>query len=202
MRFIALSFLFFILGLSISSCTTTPTNDALDPSWAPPKHSDYNLAVRKNTFRKQEYSGFYNQFDLSVTYLNENIRVKQLKLEANFAQWNQDKANKKNAALQDSLEQQAQFFVSIFTPKNDDSKLDIASSGWIATMYFDGQKYRGEFRPTSKDNRQLRMFYPHHTIWSRAFFLTFPVPVREINQKPFSIKFSNPYGEAIFKYNQ
>lgn len=177
-----------------------PVNVHLDESWQPPSRSDYDSTVRKQTQRRQKYSGFYNKFDMSVTYLTENILIKQLKLEANYAQWSAPQANRRLQALEESLNHESKFFISVFTPKNDDSKLDMASSGWVAILYFDGERYDGHIKATTKDAHALKIYYPDHNIWSRGFILTFPVPTKELMGKSFQVKFSNPYGEAIYKY--
>lgn len=175
-------------------------NQHLDSSWTPPTFKEYYKAIRKQTQRHQKYNGFYNQYDLSISYLTENILVKQLKLEAHQSQWPVERANKQLQSLNESLEHESKFFVSVFTPNQSDNKLDMKSTGWVAILYFDGERFDGHFKATSKHPHSLKLYYPDHNIWSKGFILTFPVPTKELMGKSFQIKFSNPYGETVFKY--
>lgn len=187
--------------LMLTGCAhNEPFNQHLDESWNPPTFKEYYKHVRKQTQRQQKYSGFYNQFDLSLTYLTDNILIKQLKLEAHKSQLSPEMANRRLKTLEDSLNHESKFFVSVFTPKSDDNKLDMKSTGWVAILYFDGERFDGHFKATSKSAHSLKLYYPDHNIWSKAFILTFPVPTRELMGKSFQIKFSNPYGEAVFQY--
>lgn len=186
---------------SLISCAhQQPVNIHLDESWQAPNKNEYYAAVRKQTQRKQKYSGFYNQFDMSLTYLTENILIKQLKMEANYAQWSAPKSNKKLESLEESISHESKFFVSIFTPKSDDSKLDMASSGWVAMLYFDGERFDGHIKAIAKDANSLKIYYPDHNIWSRGFILSFPVPTKELMGKSFQVKFSSANGEAVYKF--
>lgn len=190
-----------LLGAGLSGCAhNEPYNQHLDESWQPPTFKDYYKSVRNQTHRQQKYNGFYNQFDLSITNLTENILIKQLKLEAHKSQWKPEQANKKLKALDESLNHESKFFVSVFTPKSDDNKLDMKSAGWVAILYFDGERFDGHFQATSKNAHSLKLYYPDHNIWSKGFILTFPVPAKELMGKSFQVKFSNPYGEAVFQY--
>lgn len=196
------TFLFLILTalLPFGCAHTELQNVHLDESWQAPKLTEYKAAVKRKTQRKQKYNGFYNLFDLSLTFLSENILIKQLKLKALYGQWSPEKANLRLQNLEESLNHEAKFFISVFTPKPDDNKLDLQSSGWGATLYFDGEHFKGKISPISQNANALKTYYPHHNIWSKGFILTFPVPTKELVGKPFQVKFSNPYGQAVYDY--
>ncbi len=197
----------FILALGTStavallSCASNqPLNTQLDPSWHYPNMSDYRKAIKKNTHQQKKYDGFYNKFDISITKLNQDIRIKQLKIKANYSQWATDKANIERENLIKSMSSETAFFVSSFTPKREMNNLTMKDVGWTATLEVDGQLYPGTFKAYGKQSYKTESLYDHHTIWHRAFILKFPVSTLESELKAQVITLTSPFGYALFPY--
>lgn len=189
-------FITFLLGCS----STPPLNTQLDPSWHYPNMNDYRKAVKKNTHQEKQYDGFYNKFDISITKLNEDIRIKQLKIKANYSQWTKDKANTEREKLIESMANETVFFVSSFTPKRDLNNLTMKDVGWTATLEVDGKRYLGKFKAYGKNRYKTESLYDHHTLWHRSFLLKFPISTLESQSKPQVITLTSPFGYAIYPY--
>jgi hypothetical protein len=194
---IIFSSLFFFL---LASCVNPPLNTQLDPSWQMPNMDDYKKAVHKNTVHEKKYDGFYNKFDISITKLNQDIRIKQLKIKANYSQWTKEKADKERQKLIDSMNKETVFFVSSFMPKRELNNLDMKSVGWAATLEVNGQRYPGKFKNYGNKPYKLENIYAHHTLWHKGFLLRFEIPTPESETHPQVITLTSPFGYAIFAY--
>lgn len=183
-----------------SACETLPLNTQLDPSWQLPNMEEYKKAIRKNTHQEKKYDGFYNKFDISITKLNKDILIKQLKIKANYSQWTKEKADTEREKLIQSMEHETIFFVSSFTPKRDLSNLNMKDVGWSASLEVDGQKYPGKFKSYGNKPYKLETLYEHHTIWHKGFLLKFDLPTEASEGKPQVITLTSPFGYAIFPY--
>lgn len=193
----------FVLCAFVSSfgCATEgPLNTQLDPSWTVPNLSEYKKAIAKNTHQERKYDGFYNKFDISITKLTQDIRIKQLKLKANYSQWSKEKADREREKLIESMANETVFFVSSFTPKRDFNNLTMKDIGWAASLEVDGNRYPGTFKAFSQQPYKLENLYQHHTIWHRGFLLKFPVPSQTTDDKPQVITLTSPFGYAIYPY--
>lgn len=183
-----------------SACTSPPLNTQLDPSWKMPNMRDYKKAIRANTSRVRRYDGFYNKFDISVTRLNQDIRIKQLKIKANYSQWEVKQADDERQKLIDSMSKESVYFVSSFTPKRDLNNLTMKDIGWNATLEIDGNKYPGKFKAYANKTYKLETLYDHHTIWHKGYILEFDIPTQESESKPQVLTLTSPFGYAIYKF--
>ncbi len=184
----------------ISACTSPPLNTQLDPSWQMPDMSDYKKAVRENTDHERKYDGFYNKFDISLTRLNQDIQIKQLKIKANYSQWEKEKADKERTKLIDSMAKETVFFVSSFTPKRDLNNLTMKDIGWNASLEIDGTKYPGKFVAYANKTYKLESIYEHHTLWHKGYLLRFNIPTPESETKSQVVTLTSPYGYALYKF--
>lgn len=182
------------------SCTNLPLNTQLDPSWKMPDPSEYKKVIKKKTVNKKKYNGFYNQFDVSMTSLNQDILIKQLKIEANFSQWTAEDADRERSKLVKTMSEDSTFFVSAYTPKADLNNFTVKDVGWTANLVFDGKKYPGKFTASNKTFK-LQQFYEHHSPWSKGYILTFKIPVTETENRPQTVVLTSPYGFAKYEFN-
>lgn len=191
----------FVLSLLFTACASQPPlNTQLDPSWQTPDMGNYKSLIRKNTLQEKKYDGFYNKFDISMTKLNQDLRIKQLKIKANYSQWTKEAADKERHKLVDSMAKETVFFVSSFTPMRELNNLNMKDVGWAASLEVDGQKYLGKFSAYGNKPYKLETLYEHHTIWHKGFLLKFPVPTAEVENKPMVVTLTSPFGYAIFAY--
>ncbi len=191
----------FFIVFSIFGCASqAPLNTQLDPSWMSPNMSEYKKVISKNTLHERKYDGFYNKFDISITKLNQDIRIKQLKLRANYSQWTKELADKEREKLIESMSKETVFFVSSFTPKRDLNNLTMKDIGWAATLEVDGVRYPGTFKAYTKHPYKLENLYQHHTIWHRGFLLKFDVPTPNTENKAQVITLTSPFGYAIYPF--
>jgi hypothetical protein len=186
--------------LFVGCASQEQLNTQLDPSWSAPNMKEYKKVVAKNTHQVRKYDGFYNKFDISITKLNQDIRIKQLKIKANYSQWTKEKADKERQKLVESMSEESVFFVSSFTPKRDYNNLTMKDIGWTATLEVDGVRHEGVFKAYTKQPFKLESLYEHHTIWHRGFILKFPISSELTDNKPQVITLTSPFGYAIYAY--
>ena len=191
--------MFLILTL-LTSCTNIPINTQLDPSWKLPKILSYKRLVRSQTVQKRQYDGFQNQLDVQITKMNQNILTQQLKIRANYLQWDPQEANDEREELLNSIVHKSFFFLSSFVPHRDLNELQTKDLGWSFTLHIDNQKYKGSLKPYNKPHK-AKLFYPHHDIWSKSYTLSFDIPTSSTEGTPQKIILTSPYGNAIFHFN-
>lgn len=190
-----------IQTIFLSSCSSPPLNTQLDESWMMPNMREYKKAIRQNTSQVRKYDGFYNKFDISITRLNQDIRIKQLKIKANYSQWPTQKADEERSKLIESMQNESVYFVSSFTPKRDLNNLTMKDIGWNASLDVDGTIYPGKFKSYANKTYKLETLYEHHTLWHKGYILEFDIPTSISESKPQTLTLTSPYGFAIYKFN-
>ena len=161
---------------------------------------DYKKAVRSKTIQKRQYDGFQNQLDIQITKLNQNILTQQLRIRANYFQWNPQEANPAREKLLEEMAHKSFFFISSFIPHKDLQDLQTKDLGWSISLHFENQKYKGSLKPYNKTHK-AKLFYPHHDIWSRGYILIFDVPTSSTEGISQKIILTSPYGNAIFHFH-
>lgn len=179
-----------------SGCTSTVKNN-LD--FKPAMNAaDYKALISKNSFKKKEYNGFYNQFDLTVTYLTTEVSSANLDQLRYYHQWPDLKYQKQREELFQTLSNKSKIFLSFFTPEVDLRNLQRPDSLWDVFLEVDGQRYKGEITAHNESYYLLKQLYPFHTKWSTGYILSFDVPMTVIETQNSKLILTSPAGKAIF----
>lgn len=190
-----------ITFLFLSACSHPPKNSKLGPNWDPPSRTGYNKKLRKLTKRHREYNGLSQVFEAKVTFLTEDFRKTQLRLEANFMNWSQQKAENELVSLKEDYSKESNFLINFFTPDPRKNKLDKAFADWsVILTNKDGEEVEGIVSLHENDGDHIRVFYPNLHTWSRVYMVTFPIPTKNLESQDFSIKVIGPLGMGIVDF--
>ncbi len=194
--------LFQILSalLILSSCSHPPKNSNLDSNWKAPTKSEYIKALRKTTKKHQEYKGLNQIFEARITFLHENFQRMQLRLKANYINWSQVEAQSKLNELKESMDKEASFILSFFTPDPRLNKVDKNFADWTALLVTENGEIKGNVSLHENDSDHVKIFYPTLDVWSRVYKVTFPVSTKELQAKNFSFKLIGPLGMGVVDF--
>ena len=151
------AFLFF--STLFSGCSSPEKNTDLEIVFKKIPDSEYQKIIQEYTQNDKRYSGFYNDYDVSVTMISTVITEALLQREGYFMQWDPAKArNEREKALQ-KLSSTSEFFISMFTPKTSHNDLDKGVSMWKVVLEVNGQRYEGTVKKFSKNLVQTQNLF-------------------------------------------
>lgn len=186
--------LFFIL--STAACTSMEKNSlGFKPKLSP---SEYSKLIKDNTFNKKEYKGFYNQFDVSVTFLTTEVFSANLERMRYYLQWDEVKYQQKREEMFQTLSNSSKVFLSFYTPEPDLRNPQRPDSLWEVYLEVDGQRYEGEIKSHNEAHYLLKELYPHHTRWSNGYMISFNIPMSVVESQNSKLVLTSPAGKAIF----
>lgn len=180
----------------LAACTSMDKNSlGFKPKLSP---SQYKKLIKQNTFNKKEYKGFYNQFDISATFLTTEVATARLERLRYYHQWTESRYQEKREELFQTLSNKSKMFLSFYTPESDLKNPHRPNSLWEAYIEVSGQRYDGTIKQDKETDYLIKKLYPHHTRWSHGYILSFNIPMSVLETQSAKLVLTSPAGKAIF----
>lgn len=189
-----LVYLFLLLGACASN------NVIPDPTSANVS-SDYMSIVEKYSDKARRYSGFYNTLDIEATVINSIVAQAQLALKKNISQWDVTKVNDEKFKTENKLNKDTEFFLSFYTPERTNNDLLKLNSMWKLFLDVDGKRYEGKVTKISHGLAEIQALYPYHNRFYTPYSVTFPVPIKSIENKTMKFTITSAVGSATLNFN-
>lgn len=185
------------LFLVLSACASHQTAPA---GTASPGSLDYLDVVEKHSDKVRRYSGFYNTLDIEATALNSLMAQAQLTRQAELMQWDEKRAGEEKIKFENRLNKEAEFFLSFFTPERKNDDLFKPDSMWKIFLDVEGRRYEGKVTKIKAQLVEIQALYPYHNRFYTPYTLTFPVPMRSIENKPLKVTITGAVGSGTLEF--
>lgn len=188
----------FILFLFLSACAS---NKIVPDQTAANVSSGYMSVVEKYSDKARRYSGFYNTLDIEATVINSQVAQAQLTLKKELSQWDETKTNDEKFKIENKLNQETELFLSFFTPERRNNDLLKTTSMWKLFLDVDGKRYEGKVTKLKKELAEVQALYPYHNRFYTPYTVTFPVPMKTIENKAMKFTITSAVGSATLNFN-
>ncbi|MFN2267450.1 MAG: hypothetical protein ABR542_07175, partial [Desulfonatronovibrio sp.] len=160
-----------VLLVCLPGCRDTKTVNFL---W-PELEDQYIETTRQWTRTGSIHSGFETEVIVHATYKSEDwLKAYSLKNAQVFARTAQEQEDT-NKTLFRAEGKESEFFLSIYSPKNEQAKLKFNDSLWsIFVLEADQKVYPIEIRPVKEPLGRIQVFFPHVRQWHNNYILRFP----------------------------
>jgi hypothetical protein len=192
-------FLFSLIALPLVSCMS-PTIKSGAPIGTALSDSEYSKLMSTNTEHKIEYDGFYNKFEVFVTYMNSDVQSAYLQRRSDVLQWDVKTAQTERDKMFQENSTQTKFSMSLFTPTSRLNDLHKGTSIWKLYLEVDGQRYEGK---PSKRNIKLEdhiALFPQHNRWSTPYEIVFQNPLSISEKSDVKFIITSSQGSAEFTF--
>lgn len=187
--------------LWLSACSSSKKNE---PSAASPatvtSDSEYEAIIDRFTRMAQKYKGFYNLYEVHVTLQNSLVRSAMLQRLSEYQQWDPETLRQSREKMFQEMSTESSVTLSFFSPDKGHNDLDKGNSIWKVYLENQGKRYVGKIKKDKNKYVQLQTLFPHHTRFSTAYEVIFPVPMTSIENHPTSIVLSSSVGTSRFEF--
>jgi len=183
--------------VNLSSCVTPHQNPNL-PSLI--SASDYFSEIAEHTETQKVYDGFYQTLELSGTMLTTQVLRAQVDHKARIYQWSQDQYTSNRSETENSLSRETKFFISFFVPERKHDDLNKPKTLWKIFLDAGGKRYEGKAERVKTILAEIQSVYPHHTRFSSAYIVTFPVPVSLIENTEAKFTITGPVSSTSLEF--
>lgn len=184
-----------LLGSAFSqlSCKSKP---APDPRLDLVPLSRYMDTVDAYSDRAQAYSGLFNTLDIYSTILNIRVMTGQTDQLARLYLWEKEKYDEEILKMNNHLQVESRFFVSIYTPDRKYHDLNKSKNLWKIFLDVNGRRFEGSAKKMKMLQPEIQGIYHYHTNFSTPYIVSFPVPMNEVQKFKSKMTFTGPIGSA------
>ncbi|MGZ3691197.1 MAG: hypothetical protein ACXVAX_06825 [Pseudobdellovibrio sp.] len=163
--------------------------------------ANYEKTVIDKTKKVEVYDGLYNTLTVQATWVDSLMTEYSLSHSARLLQWNEAKYREERGKRVAKNAESTEFFVSFYTPEKKHSDLNSTHSPWKVFLDVNGQRYEGKATKIKLLLSEIQAMYKYHNRWSVPYSVTFPVATSLVENKPATLTFTGPVGNAELKYN-
>lgn len=186
------------LFLVLSACALNPV--AVPSPVEPLSPTEYGQLMAKHTKRTNQYSGFYQTFQMDATLRTTEVLTAELRQRAHFLQWDQRQfQQEREKALQDASAY-AKVFLRFFTPDRDYDDLGRPKTIWKFYLDFGGNRFEGKAKKVTEKLIEVQTLYPHFDRFSTPYEITFNVPMTTIEKGDAKLIITSSLGTAEFVF--
>lgn len=163
---------------------------------------NHNSIIKENSVAKKRYDFFNNIFQSTLLFLNQKVQHSVIERKKFYYHWGQETYNEKTRESIESSQNKTEFFLSFYTYHVKINKLHIPAEKWKAYLFANGKKYEARIIYVSDSYESIKAFYPFYDRFSRAYKLSFPIPLKQVESKPLTVLLTGHLGSVEFKFNQ
>lgn len=185
--------LLLVLPAMLGGCQK---NKAVHILW-PELDDPYIKVVREWTRTGSVYSGIEADIIAQATLQSESWQQAYVRERARVYSLTEAEQKQLSQRLAGSLHKETQIFLSVYSPRSEQTRINLNDSLWSVFLKDQDQKiYPVEIRPVRQPLATLQAFYPHVRQWRQNYTLTFPSAARD------SLKMimTGPLGRIEFKW--
>lgn len=145
---------------------------------------EYERRISPYTKKIETYKGLINTLHMSATLINSAVADAQIQQKARLYQWDQNALESEINKIDAELNRTTQIFVSLYTPERKHDDLHKNETLWKMFLDSDGRRWEGKAQKIKLLATEVQALYPDHTQFATPYIITFPVPIKSIeNQK-------------------
>jgi hypothetical protein len=192
---------------AIAACSTAPSTDpsSLSGSSDAVKNSqdtqDYKSVVSAWTKKDEAYNNFSASYQVTAILLSREVVEAQVRLDADRFKWSQDEIQTARQKALGDLQNETTFLLSLYTDKDEDNNLEKSNPAWNLFLDINGRRVPPQSVKRVYENRQsLIQKYPAINVWSRNYYVKFPVPSDDASRGDTALNLAGPLGSAHLKF--
>lgn len=192
MRFLILLFIFAVVG-----CSSSPKGAEIGPRLDDKK---YAAVIEKNTRHDVRYEGFYNKYEMYVTFLNSDTQAAWLQRLSDVRQWDIAQAQKERDKMFQENSTQTKFILSLFVPSPRLNDLHKGSSIWEIYFESNGKRYKGRATRRNGKLEDIQSLLPYHNRWSVIYDVVFDIPLSGAESGPAKFILTSSQGTSTLEF--
>lgn len=183
------------VAIGALSCTTPRHHGEISYGDIPTPEGTYDAAVEKWSNVEKAYQGLDESFQVAATLLAENIVAHQVFIDAEDLHWTPEQYREARDKALGEGQTSTKFFVSLYTNRDESNNLDKSNSIWNIFIDVNGHRYT----PTTvkriyENSISTKRKYPYVQVWSRYYYVTFPVSTAEVTSGKCVLTVAGPIG--------
>lgn len=199
--------LFFFIT---AACSTAPSTDpgSIDQSHnqigaevTSQESHDYKSVVDAWTKKDQAYNNFAAAYQVTAILLSRELVEAQVRLDAQRFNWSPEETQNARLKALSDLQTETTFLLSLYTEKDEDNNLEKANPSWNLFLDVNGRHVAPQSVKRIYENRvSLSQKYPAIGVWSRNYYVKFPVPSDDASRGNVALNLAGPLGNAHLKF--
>lgn len=161
---------------------------------------EYNDLYMSYTKNDKKYSGFNQDYDVSVTLVSSELQTAILQRKSNTYLWDENEAQTERESLFQENSNSTKFIVVLFTPKTRLSDLDKPNSIWKMYLDVNGERYKGTAKKIKDPIEKILPIYPSHNRFSVVYEVVFKVPLKSAEEYPMQFTITSSLGTSDFEF--
>jgi hypothetical protein len=162
--------------------------------------SDVEKTIETFSDSTRIYDGFQNTMDINATLQNTAVVNALADQNARVFQWDQSTYDTEKAKMVSGLNEKTEVFLSFFTPERKHDNLASVKTVWKIFLDVAGRRFEGKAVKTKRLTADLQAFYPYHTRWNTPYFVTFPIPAKQLDGQAAVLTITGPIGSATLNF--
>lgn len=193
--------LFSLFIFVLAACSTTPNTDILEGKKPSSSSHDYESVLDSWTRKGEDYNNFEASFQVTAVLLSRELTEEQIKLDATRFNWSDEETQTARQKALDELQKETTFMVSLYTGRDEDNNLDKSNPAWNLYLNVHGKRTTPQLVKRVYENRVgFMQKYPGSNVWTRNYYVKFPVPSDDASAGGAELAISGPLGNAHLKY--
>lgn len=161
---------------------------------------EFERIIAKYTQKSQKYQGFYNTYNIRITFLNSLVEDSLLRKKRNYFQWEESEYRKEREKVLQVQSSKSKVMMAFYTPERKDNNLDKPKSIWKIYLKSNGVKYPGTVKKMKVNRSEFARLFPHYTRWDTPYEVTFDAPMSVIEQKGNTVIVTSSVGSSTFDF--
>lgn len=161
---------------------------------------NYYSNVNEYSDKAEYYYGFTNVFQIQGTVLNQKVLEGQVERKSASFNWSETQKSDEMSKVTNSLRGESTVFLSFYSPENKVNNLDSPSTIWRVFLDVNNKRYQGTISTYVGFANEAQLFYPYHSIFSKAYLVRFAVPMANIQDYPMTLTVTGTIGSDTIKF--
>jgi hypothetical protein len=161
---------------------------------------EYAALIAKNTGDANQYSGFNQTFQASVTIMTAEVQAAVLRQRAVFKGWDQRQYQAEHEKAVQDASAYSHFALRLFTSDKDYDDADKPKTIWKTYLEINGSRFEGTVKKMKDRAIELQTLFPHTDKFSTVYDVSFSVPMTTVEQGRAKFILTSGMGGAEFTF--
>lgn len=188
-----------LLAFLTFSCTSHPVSEDLQGEYPAMSTKSYNKLIRDYSLEDKKYQFLDNNYIVSSTMLNSNIKKAILQRKSHALQLPIEKVRKYDQEMLEEVSIKSEFFLSFFAPIEEHTRLN-SSDLWKFYLVSNGKRYEGEVKKVPGAFASINSLYFYHNRFSKPYVVEFSVPMSEVEKSESQLIITGTLGSSKLNF--
>lgn len=187
-----------LIVLLLSGCAQNPVVSSSPVETL--SQTDYNALIEKHSKSTNQYSGFYQTFQMTATLRTTEVLTAELRQRAHFSQWDQRQFQQEREKALQEASAYSKVFLRFYVPDRDYDDLGKPKTIWKFYLDYNGNRFEGKAKKMTDKFVEIQTLYPYFDRFSTPYEITFNVPMTTIEKGDVKVTVTSSLGTAEFGF--